>query len=1013
MKKLYTALILAGAALTASPQLTAQTTDMPYEISFTSSNYNTWTAVDDNKYPNEANWKNLAWMWNNNSWWYSLTSAGKEASDDWVISPAFAISEGTQYEITYRIDRYTGDKIEATLELVDGLESPKGLQTIDTWEINADKGKDKTVTFTASTSGNLRFGIHMTMIYPGSAVKIQFKSFAIKALSKTTAPASVAALEVVPGANGAATATINFKTPAKDAEGNDLTGNVTVSLYREDEATPFFTSEALAPDTESSAVDPEALTGETWYIAKASNDGGESVGVRADAWIGEDEPLAVTDLAVTTGAKPTLTWTAPAGGVHGGYLNASALKYTVSRVTDGQLTKAGETTGTEFTDNDLDVTKQANVSYQVVAMSAAGLGAAAQSKAVNVGPQLALPFAESFANKSYTTSPWMQETVKNADGATREPVWEPITSRTMEVDATDDNPDGVTVTIASQDTDQGLMQFTATGQWTNYCESRLVMPAIDFSTMQNPVLTFYIFRESWSSLDPATQNGRNDDYITVAARSDNGEFVAAEGEFHRYGRQNDWELCEVPLYAFAGKDRVQVALVAHGVGNKMYVDNIKIEERTAHDLAVTDFYAPARVRVGEPSGINVTVKNNGGFTADSYTAELYKDGAKVETANGTTIAPGKTAVVTFDYTPANGEETAEASFMAKIVYAKDQDLANNVSQARTVALTAALLPAVNDLKVAISDNKLKLTWSKANYLPAETLVEDDGFETYEPFAINKFGDFTSYDLDGKITVPITGLTYPNAGEKMACQVMTPALTNIDPEELGLWAPHSGSSMVIFPQATSASGDHASNDWLVLPALSGNAQTIKMWVRCVNAENYPEYILGYYTTTGNPTDADDFLPCPGAEAAYAVPQAWTQIDYTVPAGAKFFALRHTSQMGYMLMLDDVTYQRAIPAITPDGYNVYCNGVKVNEAPVTECAYEHVPEAGECKYAVTAIYGDAESTASNIAELVFTGITGVGADSEAAEYYNLQGIRVDKPSNGVFIRRQGDKTSKVIL
>lgn len=30
MKKLYTALILAGAALTASPQLTAQTTDMPY-----------------------------------------------------------------------------------------------------------------------------------------------------------------------------------------------------------------------------------------------------------------------------------------------------------------------------------------------------------------------------------------------------------------------------------------------------------------------------------------------------------------------------------------------------------------------------------------------------------------------------------------------------------------------------------------------------------------------------------------------------------------------------------------------------------------------------------------------------------------------------------------------------------------------------------------------------------------------------------------------------------------------
>lgn len=46
---------------------------------------------------------------------------------------------------------------------------------------------------------------------------------------------------------------------------------------------------------------------------------------------------------------------------------------------------------------------------------------------------------------------------------------------------------------------------------------------------------------------------------------------------------------------------------------------------------------------------------------------------------------------------------------------------------------------------------------------------------------------------------------------------------------------------------------------------------------------------------------------------------------------------------------------------------------------------------------------------------TGIEGIEADDTdaAAEYYNLQGIRVANPSNGIFIRRQGSRTTKVAL
>lgn len=44
---------------------------------------------------------------------------------------------------------------------------------------------------------------------------------------------------------------------------------------------------------------------------------------------------------------------------------------------------------------------------------------------------------------------------------------------------------------------------------------------------------------------------------------------------------------------------------------------------------------------------------------------------------------------------------------------------------------------------------------------------------------------------------------------------------------------------------------------------------------------------------------------------------------------------------------------------------------------------------------------------------SGIEEVSADNAPVEYYNLQGVRVEQPSHGLYIRRQGNKTEKVIL
>ena len=44
---------------------------------------------------------------------------------------------------------------------------------------------------------------------------------------------------------------------------------------------------------------------------------------------------------------------------------------------------------------------------------------------------------------------------------------------------------------------------------------------------------------------------------------------------------------------------------------------------------------------------------------------------------------------------------------------------------------------------------------------------------------------------------------------------------------------------------------------------------------------------------------------------------------------------------------------------------------------------------------------------------TGVETIGADNAPVEYYNLQGVKVENPENGIFIKKQGNKAVKVIL
>lgn len=159
-------------------------------------------------------------------------------------------------------------------------------------------------------------------------------------------------------------------------------------------------------------------------------------------------------------------------------------------------------------------------------------------------------------------------------------------------------------------------------------------------------------------------------------------------------------------------------------------------------------------------------------------------------------------------------------------------------------------------------------------------------------------------------------------------------------------------------------DSQADDWLILPLVDfGKAISVKVSVD-VKTDSYTE---SFEICLGRERTAEAMLIPVMKKEAYSN-TSWTTLSATVdfPAGTQRSATNE--------------YALGIHAISPaDHANMYFNNIKI-----------------ECLKVDT------------------TGIGAVEADdNDKAEYYNLQGIRVENPESGIYIMRRGGKTTKVIF
>ena len=393
---------------------------------------------------------------------------------------------------------------------------------------------------------------------------------------------------------------------------------------------------------------------------------------------------------------------------------------------------------------------------------------------------------------------------------------------------------------------------------------------------------------------------------------------------------------------------------------QLYVDNlvIDVEADPVHDLSVS-LNAPATAGAGSTVTLTATVTNTGNYDENGYTVTFTANGTTISTQTGGTLAQGASATFTTTYT--TDADAGTVNFGANVACTDDAEASNNNATASTELF---ILAPPENVNAAGSDQSGTMTWTAPTIestvgTVTETFDDTDVFPTFGLGGITDtqhsgaFGDWTLYDPTGDDVYYYENQTFENQGEPAAWMPFNPTAASVSQTA------HSGNQyMVSFCDANNSSGSFPpTNHWLISPELSGNAQTITFYERVITANYGAESYEVLVSSTDN--DPASFTSIQNFSSSETT---WTSRSVNLPAGTKYFAIRHYSTDIFGMLIDDVTYEGFISGPKPVSYNVYLDGQLVGNVDANTFSYtfNNVSD-GEHECAVSAVYSLGESVA----------------------------------------------------
>ena len=947
-----------------------------------------------------ANNDGSTWNWDSDLGLMLYNFSDGEQGDDWLITPGISLKSGNTYKFSFKSfadSNYYTERFEVKMgssPTAAGMSS----ELIAPTEWGQTEPTNVECYITPDSDGTYYFGIHaMSDPY---MMNLYVDDISISAPISGDAPGPVTDITIIPDYNGLNAADVSFTTPGTTIDNNPLVEISDIVISSKGEILSTLSNPSPATEYRVNIQVTEA--GTYSFDIVASNSAGTGKNTTASGYIGIAPPTAPTDIKVVetnhTGYID-ISWQAPAVDIYGNPLNPTLVKY---GITDGTSMLVENLQETHYAFQAVPEGTQDFVQYAVFAFTEAG-HYGAYTGLHTIGTPFAMPYSDSFANGIPTHPLALGESVDDA-------TWDLYT-------------DGDFTEVQSYDEDNGMLGMS--GDYYD-ASAQIRTAKIHINDIADPTLSMFVYNFNDTSDSP----NENELAIFVSTDDENFESFA---DFDFTGFSPGWNKITFPMDNFRNKD---VSLMLQGTvktHTHIFIDKLRVSNLMDYDLAVTGISAPSEVQSGEEFTVKVFVENTGLQQSIPYSVNLLRDGKPVASLPGESLGPDAIHMYSFKES-AKVIDPEIITYQAAIECNDDECGDNNRSSSLGVQHILPPYPAATALTASCLDGRVSLSWKAPDLESAAPEQVTEDFEEAEPWAM-EFGDWKFVDMDespigGFMDIDIPGQII---GETLASfWVFDASGTEWDET----FDAHSGNEYLA---AMYRADNWQNDDWAISPSLYGQAQTVKFFARSYS-EDYPETIEVLYSMEGS--DPEDFEYY-GMEAT-EVPAEWTEYRVKLPEGARYFAIHLVSEGAFMLMVDDVTYipDGASADYAIEGYNVYCNGEKVNDLPIADTSYCVNSKYSEERYVVTVVYDRGESAPSN--EATVTNDSAINApDSDSISIYreknyivveNAEGLPIHifaadgscldsatatrrytfKPDvTGVFIVTVADKSAKIIL
>lgn len=883
--------------------------------------------------------KKSDWSWVSPKWINHAYYRGVDA-DSYFILPKVYLYGGRYYTFNFSAGKYGTAYGNPEFRVVMGSSpTEEGLNekvlidrttatTVAGYENRGETGDQYSVTFMPEKDGVYYIAIHHCNKYLGiSSGNAGLYNLRISDLEITSpiipnAPEQVKNLVAEADVDGAQKVTVSFTCPRANMAGTALMGMTRAEIKRGD----IMVADVPLTGSTFKWIDSDPEMGTNSYTVTPYNNDGAGNPLTTTCFVGMAAPADVAELtAVETEVKGTvyLSWTPATKDING--KNLKNVRYVLVRNLGGETEIVSENlTACDYTDK-VTNGQQIQAIYGVKAVTDEGISAGwAASKTLLLGNAYDAPYIESLKDGKLMTL-LIPET-SNSYGS-----WQLF----YDTDFSD---------LKSADRDNGFLGFCSqvSGSQGALTTGRIKIP----SEMENPVFSFYYF------LMP---NGTN--RIQALIRTDDNPTYESLAFFTAGDARKGWQVGAVDMTPYLGRT-VQLTLVCTTVSHTYtLLDRLEVRSMPNADINNVTISATAKAELNGEVNISVGLMNAAIKPAKDYKVLILRDGEQIAQLTGDSIDICERALLTYtDTVPQTAGD--QLKYEAVVEIEGDANEADNKTmEPAVVTVIKPELPLATNLSGnRLSENEVELAWIEPDMdqRPLETVTE--GFEGLKTGDTEVKG-WLNLDRDGR-SIGFGGSSNINFPELVNNESAAPWLA-VNTTENNCDAAHGGD---VFMGACYLVDRSENDDWLISPELSGKAQTVSVWARSYTNFYGGDRIEILYSTTGR--EVTNFVSA--YEYPY-FPTAWTEVKVALPEGAKYFAIRCTSIYQIMLCVDDVTYSPAGASFKPmvvKGYNVWRDGVKVNDSIVTDTYYKDIVPANDAyTYQVTAVYDLGESAASD--------------------------------------------------